>query len=306
LEHLVQRDAASALADLEAATGEGVDPGLLIEQLLGYLRDCMVAAAGCPGQMALYGSPGCWPRIAQAGKQLGLEVVLAAVQILDQALARLRYTTQGRVLAEVAVVRICQLEELAELPVLIGQLLGTLPAGSGGCSRAAPGGLGKLDEAASRANLGEGLGPAETPAMPPAPVAINPLTPENASQLWSQVLANVGGLAAEQARHFARVDSPAPDRLVVSFRPGYTLAKSVCEQVDRKSRFERALADLTGRWVQVEFVVLEQEQGASGGEPARAPTPQQRMKQIAENTMVRRASELFGAFPVRVESPEDR
>ncbi len=55
--HLIERNAAAALADLDAALGAGVDAGGLIEQLFGCLRDCMVAAVGCPGEAFLYTSP---------------------------------------------------------------------------------------------------------------------------------------------------------------------------------------------------------------------------------------------------------
>ena len=48
VEHLVDRNAAAALRDLDAAAQEGVDVAQLIEQLFGYFRDCMVAAVGCP------------------------------------------------------------------------------------------------------------------------------------------------------------------------------------------------------------------------------------------------------------------
>ena len=48
IEHLAHRNAAAALAELDAAVDEGVDVGQLLEQLLGYFRDCMAAAAGCP------------------------------------------------------------------------------------------------------------------------------------------------------------------------------------------------------------------------------------------------------------------
>ena len=54
-------------------------------------------------------------QVVEAGKRLGLPTILAAMQILDQTLARLRYSTQGRILAELALLRLCQLEELDEL-----------------------------------------------------------------------------------------------------------------------------------------------------------------------------------------------
>ncbi len=57
-------------------------------------------------------------QVAEAGRRLGLQTVLAAMQILDQTLARLRCSTQGRILAELAMVRLCQLEELDEIAAL--------------------------------------------------------------------------------------------------------------------------------------------------------------------------------------------
>ena len=56
VKHLVARDAAAALSELEAAAQEGVDASQLIEQLFGYFRDCMVAAAGCRPDAFLYAS----------------------------------------------------------------------------------------------------------------------------------------------------------------------------------------------------------------------------------------------------------
>ena len=71
--HLIERNAAAALADLDAALTAGVDAGQLIEQLFGYLRDCMVAAVGCPNDAFLYTSPSGAEQVSAAGKQLGLE-----------------------------------------------------------------------------------------------------------------------------------------------------------------------------------------------------------------------------------------
>src|SRR6185312_1548386 len=107
--HLADRHAAGALAELDAAVAEGVDIGPLLDQLLGYFRDMMVAAAGCPAESLLYASSSERAAMVAAGKQLGLETVLAVMQILDHTISRLRYSTHGRILAELAIVRICNL-----------------------------------------------------------------------------------------------------------------------------------------------------------------------------------------------------
>ncbi len=129
---LVAHDPTVALAELDAAMTEGVDPGQLLEQLLGYLRDCMAAAVGCKTDSFLHTSPAEFAAVQEAGKQLGLETILAVIGIIDQTLSRLRYSTHARVLAEMALVRACKLEDLDALPAAIAQLrsgaTATMPA----------------------------------------------------------------------------------------------------------------------------------------------------------------------------------
>ncbi|MEA1952134.1 MAG: DNA polymerase III subunit gamma/tau, partial [Planctomycetota bacterium] len=122
LGHLVERDSAAVLADLDAAMGQGVDHALLLEQLFGYLRDCMTAAVGCSPEVLLYASPASGEQIAAVGNSLGLQTILAAMQIIEQTLSRLRQSTQSRILAELALVRICALEDLDELAALVAEV----------------------------------------------------------------------------------------------------------------------------------------------------------------------------------------
>jgi DNA polymerase-3 subunit gamma/tau len=55
---------------------------------------------------------------------LGLETILSIVEILDNALVRMQSSLHGRTLLEVAIVRICQLENLDSLADLISQIAG--------------------------------------------------------------------------------------------------------------------------------------------------------------------------------------
>jgi DNA polymerase III subunit gamma/tau len=131
--HLIDRQAAGALAEVDAAVREGVDIGQLAEQLLGYFRDMMTAVVGCPADLLLHAGTADYAQLAETGRQYGIETLLAAVQILDQALARMRQTTQVRTLVEMALVRICHLERLDDLSALIANFQqGTLGAPSGG------------------------------------------------------------------------------------------------------------------------------------------------------------------------------
>ncbi|MHC4175959.1 MAG: DNA polymerase III subunit gamma/tau [Planctomycetota bacterium] len=306
--HLVDRRAAAALADLDTALGEGVGVALLLEQLFGYFRDCMAAAVGCPGEVFLYAPPGSHQEVEEVGKRLGLTTVLAVLQILEQTLSRLRYSTQGRILAELALVRICSLEDLDELSAVIAELRSADTAGRATADRpgAAPSQAarpraGKKDPESSTA------APSGSPSAPSPEQSVLDLTPENAAGIWTRALAAASGMVVEQARQFDRVAVSGPDRLVISFKPEYALAKSFCERPEQLARLEEALAEVAGRPVRVSLAV--DEEGAGAGEPAesaRQGSPHQRLLEVASHPMIRRAEELFGAQPVRVDEPPDQ
>ena len=132
VEHMVGHNAAAALAELDAAAGEGVDVGQLLEQLFGYFRDCMVAAAGCPAESFLYASGGNSKQVAEAGQAAGPANHPGGDANPRPDACPDAYSTQGRILAELAVVRLCQLEELDDLAVLVSQLQS---GGAGGRGR---------------------------------------------------------------------------------------------------------------------------------------------------------------------------
>ena len=131
---LANRNCATALAELDLAVSEGVDVGQLIEQLLSHLRDMMVLAVDGSSELLLHNSQSDSQALSAAASRWGIETMLAAMQILDQTMVRLRQSTHVRVLAEMALVRIANLEELADLTEVIAQLQATtvdpLTAGS--------------------------------------------------------------------------------------------------------------------------------------------------------------------------------
>jgi DNA polymerase-3 subunit gamma/tau len=310
VDHLVRRDAPAALAELDAAVHQGVDVGQLVEQLFGYFRDAMAAVVGCPGEAFLYASPAKQDEVAEAGRQLGLETILAAMQILDQTLSRLRYSTQARLLAELALVRIASLEDLDDLATLIAQLEqggaaagGPAPRAAAAPARTAASGPARPREREKKTEPAL-ASPPEEPEPPPSRHAAVALCEENAIELWSQACEKIPGLAGQQAKHFDRVAILAPNHLEVHFKPAYTLAKSVCERPDQLARFEQALAELTGERVRVEFSVAEDEPAED--QQATSPRPvslQQRLLEITKHPMIHRAGELFDAHPLRVDEP---
>jgi DNA polymerase III subunit gamma/tau len=132
LQTLSAHDAAGALAQVDQALKEGVDAGQLAEQLVGCLRDMMAALVGCGGELLLHHSPSQRDALRDAAAGWGLETLLAAVQIVDQAIGRMRQSVHERILLELALVRVAQLENLDQLATLIqrverGELSGLAP-----------------------------------------------------------------------------------------------------------------------------------------------------------------------------------
>jgi hypothetical protein len=114
----------------------------------------------------------------------------------------------------------------------------------------------------------------------------------------------MSGMVVEQAKQFDRVELCRPDHLVIFIKPEYAFAKSSCERPEHVTRFQQALAELTGREVRVEFRVHEAPGETATAAPVSRPvSPYQRLTEVAQHPMIRRASELFGAQPIRVDEP---
>ena len=329
---LVDRNASGALAELDRAAKESVDFALLLEQLFCYFRDAMAAAAGCPTDILLFAAPSRREEVADLGRRLGLENALAAMQILDQTLSRLRYSTQGRILAELAVVRVCSLEDLNDLAGLIEGLRGGGPSTPRPASRPRPSSVPAPQPSSTPAPAPKGLVP-ESPGLPPgpenekagrdleSPQVDEPETPEpvasgaslldlsegNVTEVWSQVVGQIEGMAADPAKQFAHVRLPEANRIVVTFRPGSAFNKTICEQPGNLAEFEKVLAQVVGRRIRVSFEVED----GPDAHPERKPqqqvvSPHQRLMEITKHPMIRRAGELFGATPTEVIDPPDR
>ncbi|MCG8583407.1 MAG: hypothetical protein MI757_01685, partial [Pirellulales bacterium] len=89
----------------------------------------MVLAAGGDTKLMRCGGEDEIAVARRAAEQLGLETTMAAIAVLDQTLTRMRQSTHVRTLVEIALVRICRLEDLESLSTLIADLKnGTAPA----------------------------------------------------------------------------------------------------------------------------------------------------------------------------------
>lgn len=313
MQQLAARDAAGALASIDLAMREGVDVGQFAEQLLGYMRDMLTATVGGSPDIMLHSSGEEYSLLVENGRRLGAETLLAMLQILDHALVRMRASVHPRVLLEVAVVRICQLEALDDLASMLASLRGgTVPAVSSSSSppaarRPAPpsaqiatsGGTSSTPSAVQKKT--EQL-TAEVTTPPVSAPTGSALTPANAAEIWQQILDNMGDMVADMGRLATKIASSGPNRLVASFPAEYITHKEFCERPNARSRIEKALAELTGEIIRVDFELLP---GSPKPVERAAPAPNKRqlMKDLERHPLVQQTMEAFGAEVVNAEPP---
>ena len=128
LEALAEHDSAAVLTQLDQAAAQGVQASDLLAGVLDYLRDAMVLSVGA-GSVLLAVTPRQKPRLQKIVDQWPTEAILAALQILAEARARMRGVSHGRLLAEVALIRVARLEALTDLSQFVDRLA-ALEAGS--------------------------------------------------------------------------------------------------------------------------------------------------------------------------------
>jgi DNA polymerase-3 subunit gamma/tau len=335
---LAARDAATALSLLDTAIREGVDAGQLAEQLLGYLRDAMAAHVGCSPDLFLTTEAGDADELKRLGDSLGLETLLAAAQILDQALVRMKQSTQTRTLVELALVRIARLEQLQSLPSLIAQLQSGAPLSvpSAPAYSPPPTPVGNASSAPVPSNwrpagqfVSQSTAPPATPVPPPDgnPPVDQKKTPEvaeladqvsegpqddaswndqEAASVWQQILTQIEDLTGDFARKADSIATSGPNRLVARFRKAYTHLKEQLERPERRQQLEKLLQEAVGRPIRVEFEIIPDAPESAAPAPKLQPSAarrRQRIKEVERNLLVQQAIVVFDAEILDVIDP---
>jgi DNA polymerase-3 subunit gamma/tau len=330
IDALADHDAATALGLLDKAASEGVQPSELLGGLLEFLRDAMVLAAGADS-LLLAVTPRQRPRLKKVIDRWPLDTVMTALQILAEARSRMRGSPHGRIIVEVALVKVARLENFAELGEII-QHLGNVERGGGGIIAApprpgsttgspAPSSLKKkpiadelsvpdgppdLSDPPRQASPGIGnrSGTGETPpATPPASldaIASEPLDIAEVRHAWPELIKKVGPNIAWRLSLMEPVEIEGPDVLVISPKPGYNGSDDLLEAPGAREKIEQTLRRLVRRHISVRYEPGQDRPGRSS-EPSEPTGKPRGVDALSSDPLVRKVVELFEARPFHLD-----
>jgi DNA polymerase-3 subunit gamma/tau len=285
LNALADRDAAEVLTLVDRAVASGVQPPELLGGTLDFLRDAMVLAAGADVSL-LAATPRQRPRIKAVVDRWPLDTILAALQILAEARSRLRGSPHGRLLVELALLRVARLESMTELAQVIARL-GSL----------------EDDVPVIPPEKKKPVSPEPAPADPPRPVVdvapVVEVPPWDIEAIRAAWPAWAAALDADFASKLTRVLPSAifgPSQLAIAVDRAYNWVADACDTPEVRTRIEAALARWLQRPVSIRF--------DRAAEEPEAPSRAARNDSLRDDPLVRQVVEIFEARPVRVEADD--
>lgn len=316
---IIERNPRQALESMRKALSGGVDILRLGGQLVGYFRDMLVTLNGCGPELLLTAAPGDFDEVTALGQKYGQESTFACLQILDQSLVRIRHSFHARTLLEMALIRVCHLQNLDAIsrviekarsgleivvqhaPAVNGPAAGNRStaddsstmqtdsdprrspnSGTGGTSPSiAP--SGKSENREAQAKKKETV---ETVATVRPTETIN-LNSANVEEYWRKTLGKLDDILADYASNYESVAISAPNCLAVTLDSFY---KEKCDAPAVKAQFENAFAEVTRHKYRIDFVA-RRDQPAVDKKPA--ISRRQRIKELEQHPLIRTAIETF-------------
>lgn len=338
-ECMVRRDAARAITELNSAIADGVDPGQLAEQFLGYLRDVMTVAIGAPAELVRTADPSNVSDLKAYGNAWGLSTLLSAIQLLDESIVKMKHSVQSRILLEVALVQICTLADLQSIADIAQGIAQNLNPSAGPKRAELPSVQAPSVQAPSvqapteKKNVEQApaaIAPVAIAPVPIAPVATEPAESTESSDVKKKELQNLSpsqetselaeprqqlalvalgleGLARQLASLALDVVEHPEGRWKVRLAKEAEWTFSKFTSPENLRKLTEGLMRLTGRQIELDFVVTDepmpQQQGVhdQGPKPTQGVSQPQRIREMMAKDLIKRFIEVLGGEVVKVE-----
>jgi len=300
---LLCKDAPQALDLLGEALDHGAQQGELLDQLIEYWRDLMITQVAGVDRIGVSVTGVRKTELQVQATQFSLDSFLAGLDVLSAARQRLRGTSHGRVLLEMAVVRLCRLENLVALSQLTEMLQRE------GLAVARPAAAAPQFTGPTAAGSTGGMAPAPekkkelTPAEPNPSVGPIQFREENIDAIWQQLFAISGFILQSQLRKAASVAISGPNSLVIRYPAGYNLVDENVLDANRLVQVERLLEKVVGRPCTIQQEVLAAPVANGTVRQSGAEAPARSRIDVKEIPLIGKAMEVLAARVVS-EDPE--
>ena len=261
--------------ELDSATSQGVDFGVLVEQMMGLYRDLLMAAAGGDANLLLYCSPQQFEQVKNLAGELGLHRILAAMQILDHTHTRMLRSTQSRILMELALIRIANLDHFHQVAVLLEQLRSSNAAQPLPTVKSVP-----------------------RTIAPPQPkhlssrerISLANFNNDQASSVWHRAAESIHGILGSMAMSCLSIRFEKPNIFVAIFDK--KTSKDFCEK--ESARLRNVLSQSVGEAINIRFELDIPDESALTEQAPPRQTDREQYLAVAENPLVLTIQETFG------------
>jgi DNA polymerase-3 subunit gamma/tau len=289
MQSVIARQQGELLRQFQISLDSGVQLGELTDQLLSYTRDLLIVASGAQDVPLQSIADENFPILKEQATAWGLRNILAGMQILADTKGKMRGVTYGRVLAELALVRLSCLEDLNALEQVIaairsgqfaiggtvsGRPINTAPAAQPAIGRAAPlpsstdlnvekkndvTSISSAQPASASALAAEESSPplksvASTESQPVSPKV--DLEPGKEAAFLTQLLDQIPLMLKSNLKNAVPSATSGPNLLVLSFEKRYDLARQYCERRDNLDRLRETATKIAGRPISVSLQLL--------------------------------------------------
>jgi DNA polymerase-3 subunit gamma/tau len=241
---------------LEQSLAAGVQPGEMLDQCVGYVRDMMVLLSG--GATVSLCSVGDNSReaVAEQGKRIGLPNVMAAFQILSETKGRILRSTFSRVLLEMALVQISLLENLSAISGLLSGKLPELPA----ATAEEPDSAQKKTPELLKESSGDASSTAEAaPSLP--------FTSDSSAPLLAQLISGTPFTVSSALRAAERLAISEPNKLELQLKSNLDFQKKVLETPEHRSTILQLTEQLTGVQAAISVRLVQAAEAAQAVKP---------------------------------------
>lgn len=318
VEALITNQPAAALHSIETALHQGVQIGSLSDQLLAYLRDLLVTAAGAKKISLSAVTESSREQVESQAERWGILTISAAMQILAETKSRMQRASFGRALMELALVRMASLEQLDQISLLLKG--GFSAAGSTAPPNrpaAAPGAFLKKNNspspierpAESAASPSASSAPVATTSPPLAktesqPSVLTPLTADTLDQFWERLQQEVPEKLAAHLKNSSARAIFGPNSLEISFPSSYAFTKRYCESAESVSKLTETAQRIAGEFINCRFSI-DQTAPTPAAKPPQRPeqsrlVERRKNSSLDNDTFVQIAVGVFGGQIVEV------